>query len=181
MEAGRMEWRLDEVDPSPVLGDALAATSGLFKERGVALEVALPEHLPAVHVDRDRLVQVAINLLSNAVKFCAIDDGRVWFEASVRRGMLWVTVRDNGRGLSESEREVVFERFRQVGDTLTDKPKGTGLGLPICRQIIEYFGGRIWIEAARGGGALVTFTVPCVGMARDGDEGNRDRDRRAAE
>ena len=178
MEAGRMEWRLDEVDPSPVLGEALAATSGLFKERGVALDVTLPERLPAVRVDRDRLVQVAVNLLSNAVKFCAAADGRVWFEAGARRGILWVTVRDNGRGLSENEREVVFERFRQVGDTLTDKPRGTGLGLPICRQIIAYFGGRIWIEAAPGGGALVSFTIPCVGLARDDAP---DKERRAAE
>ena len=59
----------------------------------------------------------------------------------------------------------MFEKFRQVGDTLTAKPKGTGLGLTICRHIVEHFGGRIWAERAPGGGAIFRFVVPALRVA----------------
>jgi len=61
----------------------------------------------------------------------------------------------------------VFERFKQVGDTLTDKPKGTGLGLPICREIVEHHGGRIWVESEPGKGSTFSFALPLAGAAAD--------------
>jgi signal transduction histidine kinase len=73
---------------------------------------------------------------------------------------LRVDVTDNGAGVSESDQEVIFEKFRQVGDTLTDRPQGTGLGLPICRQIINHFGGSLWVESRPGQGATFSFTLP---------------------
>ncbi|MFQ5785274.1 MAG: ATP-binding protein [Alphaproteobacteria bacterium] len=160
MEAGRMEWRMADIDPKQVIDDALAATSGLFKERRVRLEVDLPEKLPPVHADLDRLMQVVLNLLSNAVKFCDRENGRVGVHTTVTREGLRVSVIDNGPGLARREQAGVFEKFQQVADTLTDKPQGTGLGLPICRQIIEHFGGRIWVKSAPGKGAAFSFTVP---------------------
>jgi signal transduction histidine kinase len=72
-----------------------------------------------------------------------------------------VAVADNGPGIRAADREVIFEKFRQGGqDVLTDKPQGTGLGLPISRQIVEYFGGRLWLEDAPQGGANFVFTLP---------------------
>jgi signal transduction histidine kinase len=69
-------------------------------------------------------------------------------------------VRDNGAGISAENQQIIFEKFRQVGDTLTDKPQGTGLGLPICREIIGHFGGRLWVESRLGEGATFSFTLP---------------------
>ena len=63
-------------------------------------------------------------------------------------------------GIAPADQPKVFERFKQVGDTLTDKPKGTGLGLPICREIVEHHGGRIWVESALGKGSTFSFTLP---------------------
>lgn len=71
-----------------------------------------------------------------------------------------VSVADNGPGLTADECVSVFEKFRQGGNTLTDKPQGTGLGLPISRQIVDYFGGKLWVESAPGAGATFIFTVP---------------------
>jgi signal transduction histidine kinase len=73
---------------------------------------------------------------------------------------LRVDVLDNGPGIELAEQKLIFEKFRQMGDTMTAKPQGTGLGLPISRQIVEHFGGRLWVESATGGGATFSFALP---------------------
>ncbi|WP_026987779.1 sensor histidine kinase [Fodinicurvata fenggangensis] len=160
MEAGRMDWEMSEVEPRTVVMDALAATAGLFDEREVTLEVEVPEGLPLLRVDRDRLMQVIVNLLSNAVKFCRSPDGEVSVQAALQGDSVVVSIRDNGPGITPEDHERIFERFQQAGSTLSDKPKGTGLGLPISRQIIESFGGRIWVESTPGAGACFRFSLP---------------------
>ena len=101
-----------------------------------------------------------INLLSNASKFCSREAGRVTVTLRQEQTCLRVDVADNGIGISAKDQEIIFEKFRQVGDTLTDKPQGTGLGLPICREIISHFGGRLWVESEMGRGATFSFTLP---------------------
>jgi signal transduction histidine kinase len=73
-----------------------------------------------------------------------------------------VDVRDNGIGVSREHQAVIFEKFRQVGDTLTRKPAGTGLGLAICRQIIARLGGRLWLESEPGRGSVFSFSLPAA-------------------
>ena len=78
-------------------------------------------------------------------------------------------MRDNGPGIGPAHQAKVFEKFRQVGDTLTGKPHGTGLGLPISRQIVEHFGGRLWVTSDPGQGATFSFTLPlCARQRRRG-------------
>ena len=113
--------------------------------------------------DQDRLIQVVINLISNAVKFT--DDGSVICSAKLHEGVLIVSVKDSGIGIAPADQSKVFEKFKQVGDTLTDKPKGTGLGLPICKEIVEYHGGRIWVESEPGQGSTFSFSIPAIGDA----------------
>jgi DNA-binding response OmpR family regulator len=108
--------------------------------------------------DQDRLIQVVINLISNAVKFT--DSGSIACVAHLQGDELVVSVKDSGIGIAAADQGKVFEKFKQVGDTLTDKPKGTGLGLPICKEIVEYHGGRIWVESAPGKGSTFLFTLP---------------------
>jgi signal transduction histidine kinase len=74
--------------------------------------------------------------------------------------MLRVAVTDNGPGIRTEDQKIIFEKFRQAGDTMTEKPQGTGLGLPISRQIIEHFGGRLWVESVPGHGATFVFELP---------------------
>ncbi len=165
MEAGRMDWQIERLELKEVVDDALAATRGLFAERDISLEVDIPAGLPKIEYDRDRLIQVIVNLLSNAVKFCDPAHGRVAIDAAVEGqgiegGAVRISVHDNGAGVAPADRSRLFERFQQIGNTMTDKPQGTGLGLAICRQIVERFGGRIWVDSEPGRGAVFSFLIP---------------------
>jgi signal transduction histidine kinase len=101
-----------------------------------------------------------LNLLSNAVKFCEEDRGHVAVRLVRDGAFLRVDVEDNGPGIGEADQQFIFEKFRQVGDTMTAKPQGTGLGLPISRQIVEHFGGRLWVKSSLGKGATFSFALP---------------------
>jgi Na+/proline symporter/nitrogen-specific signal transduction histidine kinase len=160
IESGNAEWNSGEIDMREVIEDALSSTSQLFKEKNISLELQLPVNLPPVVADRDRLMQVMLNLLSNAAKFCNDNDGRIKVGIAHDRNNLRIDVEDNGVGISSDDQRIIFEKFRQVGDTLTQKPHGTGLGLPICREIIHHFGGRLWVTSALGSGATFSFTLP---------------------
>ncbi len=162
MEAGRMDWQMRDVDTKNVIDDALAATSSLFADRGIRLDVHLPDRLPQVHADRDRLMQVIVNLLSNAVNFCDERDGHVRVDAEIHANEIRVNVTDNGDGVPPELRRTIFEKFRQGPDVAGNKPGGTGLGLSICRQIVEHFGGRIWVTDDVGRGARFCFSIPCA-------------------
>jgi signal transduction histidine kinase len=160
IESGNAEWQPGEIDMREVLEDAVTAVSQLFKESGVALEVRVSGEAPPIIADRDRLMQVMLNLLSNAAKFCGRPGGRVSITLARERDALRVDVADNGIGISPSDQEMIFEKFRQAGDTLTQKPKGSGLGLAICREIINHFGGRLWVTSEPGAGSTFSFTLP---------------------
>jgi signal transduction histidine kinase len=162
IEAGRAEWQVTEVNPREVIEHAVAATAGLFSDKGATLEVDLPDEVPPVMADRDRLVQVAVNLLSNAGKFCADEGGWVAISLRALPAEIRVDVRDNGPGIAPKDQDVIFEKFRQVGDTLVAKPRGTGLGLAISREIIQHLGGRVWVESEPGKGATFSFVIPLV-------------------
>lgn len=160
LESGRAEWTAVAVDVGAVVREAMAALEPLFREKGVRLSGEIAAGLPSVLADRDRLTQVVVNLLSNAVKFVPGGSGEVRVGVACSDGAVRVSVADNGPGLTADECVSVFEKFRQGGNTLTDKPQGTGLGLPISRQIVDYFGGKLWVESAPGAGATFIFTVP---------------------
>ena len=165
MQAGTTEWQIAPHKPAPILQRALAATSGLFaKSPKIRLETDIADDLPTVPVDPDRLVQVVLNLVSNAVKFCDKADGRVAVRAWAEAGSVRVDVTDNGIGIAAADLERIFERFQQASDVLIDKPQGTGLGLPISRQILERFGGMIWVTSTPGQGATFSFRLP-IAMA----------------
>jgi signal transduction histidine kinase/CheY-like chemotaxis protein len=163
IESGKMEWNMRPVFLQDVISRGIAATSSLFEEKGLKLKKNIPEDLPIIKADEDKLIQVVINLLSNAVKFT--EKGSVNIEAYQDKGQLIFEVQDTGIGVAEEDRHKIFERFRQAGDTLTDKPQGTGLGLPICREIIEHHGGIIWMKSEFNVGSTFFFSIPLLGEA----------------
>jgi Na+/proline symporter/signal transduction histidine kinase len=169
IDSGNAEWHTAEVDMREVIREALDATDQLYIGKGVKLDLDLPENGPVIMADRDRVIQVMLNLLSNAVKFCNRADGHVTVRLQEEPGMLRVDVSDNGPGIAMPDQQMIFEKFRQVGDTLTNKPHGTGLGLPISRQIIEHFGGKLWVESLPGQGSTFSFTLPLNSLAAESE------------
>ena len=158
IEAGRLEWRMAPIRLEDVVRRALAATSALFEVGGVRLETRVADGLPEVDGDAERLVQVVINLVSNAVKFTP--GGVVTVTVDADPEAVRVAVADTGRGIPASDRERIFEPFRQASDTLADGPRGTGLGLPIARQIVRAHHGDLEVRSQPGEGSTFWFRIP---------------------
>jgi Na+/proline symporter/nitrogen-specific signal transduction histidine kinase len=160
IESGKAEWHPAEIDLKELIEEAAASVGPVMVEHHVALRLELPDRVPPITADRDRLMQVLLNLISNAVKFCNEHAGRITIALTEQPDALRIDVTDNGPGIRHEDQEMIFEKFRQAGDTLTEKPQGTGLGLPISRQIVSHFGGRLWVQSEPGKGATFSFTVP---------------------
>jgi len=159
MEARKVDWNFSKCDARQILDQAIHATNGLFVSKpSVTLVQEVANDLPAVVADSDRVVQVIINLISNAVKFT--DEGRIFIVVETDWSNLVIRVRDQGTGISAADQKLVFDKYKQVGDVITDKPTGTGLGLPISKEIVEMHGGRIWVESEVGSGSTFSFTLP---------------------
>ncbi|HAC65933.1 MAG TPA: histidine kinase [Cyanothece sp. UBA12306] len=158
IESGKVEWNFESVSLLDILEQAISATFPLFESKQLVLQRDLPEDLPPIWGDKNRLIQVVINLLSNAVKFTEI--GSVTCQVKEDYDCLVIAITDTGIGIPDNEQQKVFEHFQQVGNILTNKPQGNGLGLSICRQIIENHGGKIWVKSQVGQGSTFFFTLP---------------------
>jgi signal transduction histidine kinase/DNA-binding response OmpR family regulator len=160
IESGKMEWQMQEVSLHEVVQRAVNATSSLARDKSLDVQVVSHTQAGQVYGDADRLTQVVTNLLGNAIKFT--NEGSVTCVLERHADDITVKVKDTGVGIAPEDLDKVFEKFRQVGGTLTDKPTGTGLGLPICKEIIEHHGGRIWVESAPGISSTFSFTLPAI-------------------
>ncbi len=160
IEAGHAEWHNTAVDMRELLEQAAGSMAELLRERGIALSLELPQKVEPLQADADRITQVVLNLLSNAAKYAPRGDGQVHLSLSDTEQGVQVLVQDNGPGIPPDQQERVFEKFRQVSGDDHYRPGGTGLGLPISRQIVEHFGGRMWLHSTPGQGACFGFSLP---------------------
>ncbi|GAB7078694.1 PAS domain-containing sensor histidine kinase [Megalodesulfovibrio paquesii] len=158
LESGQFIWEVCTFDMHRLLDQARRGTTVLFLEKGLQFAADVPDDLPPCTGDYNRLLQVLINLFSNAVKFTVT--GTVSCSIRQEGASLCVAVADTGIGIPDADKALIFDKFKQLGDTLTNKPRGSGLGLPICKEIVEWHGGRLWVEDAPGGGSIFSFTVP---------------------
>jgi signal transduction histidine kinase len=159
IEAGKVEWETETLSVAEIIEQAAAITSSSFEENELELIRDVQDGLPKVVGDKNRIVQVMINLISNAVKFT--EKGSVTCRARWINNEIMISVIDTGTGIDEVNQERIFEKFGQLRDTIADRPRGTGLGLPICKEIVGHYGGRIWVESEQGKGSTFSFTLPC--------------------
>ena len=159
IESGQGDWRSEAIDLRELIEHAAQTTRETFRERGAQVAIELPASAPTLNADRDRLLQVLLNLLSNAAKFVPQGSGQVHVTLRCDARAATIEVRDNGPGIAQEQQQLVFEKFRQ-GGSASQRPQGTGLGLPISRRIVEHFGGRMWLKSEPGQGASFGFELP---------------------
>ncbi|MGY6553729.1 MAG: ATP-binding protein [Wenzhouxiangella sp.] len=157
IEAGHADWHHSELHIEDVIRQAVNSMRGRYEEKGARISLVGKLETGAIQADSDRLVQVMLNLLSNALRFVPHQQGQVAIEVHEDAGGVTVSVSDNGPGIAAEDQAQVFERFRQVGNSAG---QGSGLGLPISRQIVEHFGGSMWLESSPGEGARFSFFLP---------------------
>ncbi|MFC2005120.1 sensor histidine kinase, partial [Chloroflexota bacterium] len=131
----------------------------ILTPRKQSLDVETGEGLPLVYTNEGELAQVLFNLVNNASKFCP-DGGKLKIEAVTEGDWCQVSVIDNGIGVKEKDQERVFEPFSRSDNRLSKERGGTGLGLALVKQIVERYGGRIWVQSEYGKGSRFTFTLP---------------------
>ncbi len=117
--------------------------------------------MPPVYVDAKRIAQVLVNLVRNAATY-APKETEISISASVRRGFVQINVNDQGPGIPPAEHKKVFEAFRRGANVEKSSVQGAGLGLAICKGLVEAHGGRIWIKKKTTPGATISFTIPLV-------------------
>ncbi len=156
IESGKMELRKEEADFIEISEEVLKSFDKLFKEKNINLKREYAGNLPKIFVDRDKITQVMINLLSNAIKFCEPNS-----EIGVRilnlQEEIQVEVWDTGPGIVPDELDKIFDKFVRV---VKEKREGTGLGLPIVKDIVELHKGRMQAESQPGKGSRFIFTLP---------------------
>jgi len=163
IEAGRLELEHIEFDLAPLIGETMEALAVEAHEKGLELACRLDPALPVrLRGDPVRLKQVLTNLIGNAIKFT--EKGEVVLRAGLRErergeGVLLFSVSDTGIGIPRDKLDLVFESFTQADSSVTRKYGGTGLGIPISRQLVEMMGGRIWAESTPGKGSTFHFTA----------------------
>lgn len=174
IRAGRMSWQDRPFCMADIIREVARTHGSLAQEHGLKISIEVAPNLPFALADPDKIRQVLTNLLSNAIKFSR-PAGEIRIRADSFAGKrsgdtdswLQVSVADEGIGIEQKHFQIIFEHFRQVvEDTLTDKPKGSGLGLPICREIVAHYGGNIWVESQKGKGSTFFFTLPAVAQEK---------------
>ena len=160
IDSDGMEWHMRRLNLAHIIRDSITASQQLIQDNNITLTTAIPETVPELDGDHDRLMQVMMNLISNAVKFCNPESGRINIALQVRNRTLQVSVQDNGIGIDKNVHQEIFERFKQINNVGQGRSQGTGLGLAITKKIIEYHKGRIWVESEPERGSTFKFTLP---------------------
>ncbi len=171
IEAGMMELSFSMVDLKRVATEVMATTNGLLQGKAVEAISEIADDVGVIEADRTRLVQILLNLLSNAAKFT--DQGSIKLAMERQGPELLVRVQDSGVGIKDEDIPLVFQQFRQVGGMEHRKAGGTGLGMPITKNLVELHGGRIWLESSYGAGTTFFFTIPYRRPEKNGKDKQR--------
>ena len=159
MENAAVQVRHDQVALGPLVQASLRHVETFAQRQGVTLVVRVPDDLPPIRGDEERLDQLLLNLLHNAIKFSP-HGGEVTIAADEHPDAVVVSVTDQGVGISAADQGRVFERFYKVDRARQRGQGGTGLGLAIARHIAEAHGGSIWLESVEGEGSTFSFSLP---------------------
>jgi len=159
IESGHLELNLEEVNLEAFLRESYESNALLAKDKSIELKLECESNLPKVLMDPNRIEQVINNLITNAIKY-SHPETIVTLKAQAQKDKVEISVQDQGQGIPETELPVVFTDFGRTSVKPTAGEKSIGLGLAICKRIVEAHKGRIWVESEPGVGSTFTFTLP---------------------
>jgi signal transduction histidine kinase len=171
LDSGQFELHPEKCSLNQLIDDLQSLFEKEKKQRNkehidIKTQKGLSDERSIVRIDKQRLHQVLFNLINNGMKFT--DEGYLSFGYEKNaNNTLTFYVQDTGIGIQKSKHEVIFDRFRQEDVSFTRKYGGTGLGLSICKSVVEYMGGKIWLESDTGQGTIFYFTIPYVPEKQD--------------
>lgn len=166
MEAGHFKLEPNMINIGTLVEDTVKGFEALAGEKELGLSTRLPEEELTAFMDPQAVRRILENLLSNAIKYT--DSGEITVEVKPTDDRMRFTVRDTGRGIPEKSRDDVFERFSRAHLSTIPGERGAGLGLAICKGVVEALGGKIWVESEEGKGSAFHFEIPWV---REGNSG----------
>ncbi len=158
IEAARLKFRFIKANLADYIERLVKEMKGFLPEKNIEIITKIGK-LPTIEIDPDRVMQVLRNLINNAKKFSK-ENSKIFVNVELKDNKILFSVKDAGIGIAPENRARVFEPFFQEEQTMYRKYSGTGLGLPICRGIIEAQNGKIWVESQLGKGSIFYFTVP---------------------
>ena len=158
IQSGRLKFELKKVQPADCIKESIENMKSLADEKNIAITTKI-DKLPKITLDKDAITQVLTNLIDNAIKFTP-EKGKIKIDVKKQKNDILVKVKDTGIGISEENLKRIFNPFFQVDSSYTRKYKGTGLGLTICKAIIEQHGGKIWTKSKLKRGSTFYFTLP---------------------
>ena len=159
LSSNRTELDINNYNFNHTIDKAISGISHIANKKGTIIEFLKKDSLQAQY-DEDRIIQVLTNLLSNSIKFVDKDNGFIRVKLDHNEKEIQVSVEDNGRGIPSTENKYIFDQFYQSKNQNIKKPQGSGIGLTICKKIIEGHNGKIWVDKTYSSGARLLFTIP---------------------
>jgi signal transduction histidine kinase len=163
LESGYVELNREAVNIAALIEKSVESHRLLALDKKISIKGVIDPALPSIHADPRRLDQILSNLISNAIKFTGEEGHLEVGAAHAGATLVKVWVKDDGVGIPSDDIGRLFEKYRQAGNVRQSNQKGTGLGLVICKMIVEAHGGKIWVESAEGRGSTFIFSLPVSG------------------
>ena len=159
IEAGRLELHVEQTSIPDLIEGITGIMEPQAKKKRIDLRIDLADDLPTIQTDPGKVQQILYNLLSNAIKFTP-DEGRICIQGNCEGDTIKLQVQDNGPGIPDDLKDVIFEKFRQIESGHTRTHAGTGLGLAICRELASMLQAELSVDSTPGQGATFTLVVP---------------------
>ena len=156
IESGKMELKKEPLDINAVIEENLVIFDKAIKDKKQKLQRDLAKDIPKINADEDKITQVFVNLLNNAMKYTP-ESGQISIKTVNLEKEIMVEVTDTGEGVALDNLDKIFDKFTRV---TAEKKEGTGLGLPIAKDIVSLHNGRIWVKSELGKGSQFYFTLP---------------------